>query len=193
MWRDRVFVVSAIGSRDDVSFRPGLYGDGDASDDRSAHKWVIYALDKGTREVEWERVAYRGEPIDKRHIKSTYTSATPATDGRIVVWFGSQGVQAYDIEGNFLWRVEIGRLDVGAYDIQTFELGPASSPILWNGLVLLQCDTQKDSFILAMEAETEARPLEILRPRLSTISPVSGSARCCLGHWYLSTRRRCRT
>jgi hypothetical protein len=29
-------------SRKDATFKPGLYGDGDASDDRSVHKWVIY-------------------------------------------------------------------------------------------------------------------------------------------------------
>ena len=155
MWGDRLFVVSAISSRDDVSFRPGLYGDGDASDDRSVQRWVIHAFDKETGALDWERVAHQGEPIDKRHIKSTYASATPATDGRIVVaWFGSQGVHAYDVEGNFLWRVDVGRLDLGAYDIPAFEWGPASSPILWNGLVILQCDTQEDSFILALEAET---------------------------------------
>jgi hypothetical protein len=47
-----------------------------------------------------ESVAYEGVPIETRHIKSTYASATPATDGRIVVaWFGSQGVYAYNLAG----------------------------------------------------------------------------------------------
>ena len=42
----------------------------------------------------------RASRSNKRHIKSTYASATPATDGRIVVaWFGSQGVYAYDVDG----------------------------------------------------------------------------------------------
>jgi outer membrane protein assembly factor BamB len=35
-----------------------------------------------------------------------------------------------------------------------YEWGPASSPIIWNGLVILQCDTQADSFLLALKAET---------------------------------------
>jgi outer membrane protein assembly factor BamB len=43
---------------------------------------------------------------------------------------------------------------MGAYDIPTYEWGPASSPIIWNGLVILQCDTQADSFLLALNAET---------------------------------------
>jgi outer membrane protein assembly factor BamB len=58
------------------------------------------------------------------------------------------------VNGRFLWKVDLGHLDVGAYDIPTFEWGPASSPIIWNGLVILQCDTQADSFLLALKADT---------------------------------------
>ncbi len=97
----------------------------------------------------------RASRVEKRHIKSTYANSTPATDGRIVVaWFGSQGVYAYDVNGRFLWKVDLGRLDLGAYDIPTYEWGPASSPIIWNDLVILQCDTQTDSFLLALDAAT---------------------------------------
>ena len=155
VWGGRIFVTTALTSKAKATFRPGLYGDGDASEDRSSHKWILIALDARTGKVIWERVAHEGEPIDKRHIKSTYSSSTPATDGRIVVaFFGSQGLHAYDIEGKPLWKVDLGRLDMGAYDIPTFEWGPASSPIIWNGLVLLQCDTQADSFVVALDAET---------------------------------------
>ncbi len=155
VWGDRIFVTSAISSRPNATFRPGLYGDGDASDDQSRQRWVIYAIDKRTGKTLWERVAHEGEPLNKRHIKSTYASSTPATDGRVVVaWFGSQGVYAYDLDGTLRWKVDLGRVDMGAYDIPTFEWGPASSPIIWNGLVILQCDTQADSFVLALNAET---------------------------------------
>jgi outer membrane protein assembly factor BamB len=155
VWGDRVFVTSAVSSRPDATFRPGLYGDGDASDDRSSQRWTIYAIDRGSGKIAWERVAAEGPPRNKRHIKSTYASATPATDGRIVVAsFGSEGLHAYDVNGNFLWKVDLGRVDLGAYDIPTFEWGPASSPIIWNGLVIVQCDTQADSFLLALKAET---------------------------------------
>ena len=155
VWGDRVFVTSAISSKANATFKPGLYGDGDASDDVSPHKWMLYAFDKQTGKVVWERTAAAGEPRNKRHIKSTYASASPATDGRIVVaWFGSQGVHAYDVNGTPLWQVDLGRVDMGAYDIPSFEWGPASSPIIWNDLVLLQCDTQADSFLLALDAAT---------------------------------------
>ncbi|HEV8168170.1 MAG TPA: PQQ-binding-like beta-propeller repeat protein [Pyrinomonadaceae bacterium] len=155
VWGNQIFVTSAISSDPKASFRPGLYGDGDASVDRTRHRWMIYSLDKQSGKVLWERVAYEGEPLEKRHVKGTYANSTPATDGRIVVaWFGSQGVYAYDVEGKFLWKVDLGRLDVGAYDIPTYEWGSASSPIIWKDLVILQCDTQADSFIIALNANT---------------------------------------
>lgn len=155
VWGNLIFVTTAVSSDATASFRPGLYGDGDASKDRSRHRWILYALDKRTGKIIWERVAHEGEPIEKRHIKSTYANSTPATDGRIVVaWFGSHGVHAFDVSGRFLWKVDLGRIDLGAYDIPTFEWGPASSPIIWNNLVILQCDTQTDSFLLALDAIT---------------------------------------
>jgi outer membrane protein assembly factor BamB/protein tyrosine phosphatase (PTP) superfamily phosphohydrolase (DUF442 family) len=155
VWGNRIFVTSAVSSDPKASFRPGLYGDGDASKDTSLHRWMIYAVDKQNGKVLWERVAYEGAPLEKRHIKATYANSTPATDGRIVVaWFGSQGVHAFDVSGRFLWKVDLGRIDLGAYDLPSFEWGSASSPIIWKDLVILQCDTQTDSFIMALNANT---------------------------------------
>ena len=155
VWGDVVFVTSAISTRPNATFKPGLYGDGAASDDRSEHRWMMYAIDKRTGKILWERTAAHGEPRNKRHIKSTYASSSPATNGRIfVAWFGSQGIYAYDFDGGLRWSVDLGRVDMGAYDIPSYEWGPASSPIIWNGLVIVQCDTQTDSFLLALNAET---------------------------------------
>jgi outer membrane protein assembly factor BamB len=155
VWGNQIFVTSAVSSDPKASFRPGLYGDGDASQDRSRHRWIVYALDKRNGKILWESVAHEGEPLEKRHIKATYANSTPATDGRIVVaWFGSQGVYAFDMKGRQLWKADLGRVDMGAYDIPTVEWGPASSPIIWNNLVILQCDTQADSFLLALDAAT---------------------------------------
>ena len=157
VWGDVIFVTSAISGRKDATFKPGLYGDGDASEDRSEHRWMLYALDRRTGKIRWERTAAQGAPRNKRHIKSTYASASPATDGRIVVaWFGSQGLFAYDVNGGLRWSVDLGRVDMGAYDIPSIEWGPASSPIIWNGLVIVQCDTQADSFLLALDAASGA-------------------------------------
>ena len=123
-WGDRVFVTTAVSSQGDSTFKPGLYGDGTASEDRSRHQFVVLAYDRRTGKPLWERVAYEGPPIDKRHIKSTYASATPATDGRIVVAsFGSQGVFAYDVQGKLLWKRDLGRMDLGAYNLPVLRMG----------------------------------------------------------------------
>jgi outer membrane protein assembly factor BamB len=113
----------------------------------------VYALDADTGRIVWERTAHDGVPRDKRHVKSTYASSTPATDGRVVVaWFGSEGLHAYTVDGTPLWTVDVGRVNVGG--TPTIEWGPASSPMIWEGLVFLQVDTSDDSFLVALEAET---------------------------------------
>ena len=155
VWGNRIFVTTAISSKADATFKPGLYGEGTASEDRSRHTWAILCFDKSSGAMLWRRDAFIGEPREKRHIKSTYASATPATDGRLVVAsFGSQGLHAYDVTGTFLWKVDLGRMDVGAYDIPSYEWGTASSPIIWNDLVIQQVDTQVDSFLIAFKTTT---------------------------------------
>jgi outer membrane protein assembly factor BamB len=151
VWGDRVFVTTAISSRKDASFKPGLYGEGTASEDVTLHKWNVMALDRRTGKVLWERTAYEGTPKEKRHIKATYANATPATDGKhVVAFFGSQGLYAYDVEGKLLWKRDLGRIDAGAYDSPDYEWGTASSPVLYKDLVIVQADQQKGSFVTAL-------------------------------------------
>ena len=105
-------------------------GDGDASDDRSVQKWRVLCLNARTGAVLWDRLADEGVPKEKRHIKSTYASSTPATEGEVVVaFFGSQGLHAYDLDGRPLWTRDLGRIDAGAYDLPDYEWGTASSPV----------------------------------------------------------------
>lgn len=155
VWGNRVFVTTAISGKGSASFKPGLYGAGDASDDKSAHQWKVYCLDKQTGKIVWEQLAYEGVPLEKRHIKSTYASATPATDGRYVVaFFGSQGLYAFDLKGKLVWKKDLGRLDVGAYDLPSYEWGTASSPIIYQDLVIVQCDTSQEDFLMAVDIKT---------------------------------------
>src|ERR1035437_7467421 len=97
VWGDRIYLTTAVSSRPDATFKRGLYGEGDASSDTSTQQWKVLCLDLKTGKPLWERTAYEGRPKEKRHIKSTYASPTPATDGRVLVaYFGSQGLYAYD-------------------------------------------------------------------------------------------------
>ena len=155
VWRDRIFVVTAISSRPDASFKRGLYGEGTASEDRTRQQWKLICLDRKTGKILWDRVAYEGEPKEKRHIKSTYANSTPATDGEVVVaFFGSQGLYAYDLSGKLLWKRDLGRIDAGAYDLPSYEWGTATSPIIYKDTVIVQCDQQKGSFIEAFDRKT---------------------------------------
>ena len=177
VWGNRIFVTTAISSKPDATFKPGLYGAGTASEDRSRHTWAILCFDKASGKLLWQRDAFVGEPREKRHIKSTYASATPATDGRIVVAsFGSQGLHAYDVTGKFLWKVDLGRMDVGAYDIPSYEWGTASSPIIWNDLVIQQVDTQVDSFLIALNATTGETVWKTDRDELPSWGSADGGA-----------------
>jgi outer membrane protein assembly factor BamB len=155
VWGDRLFVTTAISSRGNATFKRGLYGDGDASDDRSSHQWKVYCIDKKTGKVQWEQIAFEGPPREKRHIKSTYANATPATDGRYVVaFFGSQGLYAYDLKGQLIWKKDLGRINAGAYDLKEYEWGTASSPIIYKDLVIVQCDQQEGAFLLGVDLKT---------------------------------------
>jgi outer membrane protein assembly factor BamB len=155
IWSNKLFLTTAITSQPKASFRLGLYGAGTASEDRSEHEWQILCLDKRTGKILWQKTAKKGRPRDKRHIKATYANSSPATDGRhVVAFFGSEGLFAYSTEGKFLWEKPLGRLDVGAYDLPAYEWGSASSPIIWEGKVIVQCDTQGDSFLLAADVLT---------------------------------------
>jgi outer membrane protein assembly factor BamB len=155
VWGDRIFLTTAISSRPDATFKPGLYGEGTASEDRTSHRWVVMALDRHTGKTIWERTAYSGAPREKRHIKATYANSTPATDGRYVVaFFGSQGLYGYDVNGKELWKRDLGVLNAGAYDLPEYEWGNASSPIIYRDLAIVQCDTQGESFVMAVNVRT---------------------------------------
>jgi outer membrane protein assembly factor BamB len=155
VWGDKVFVSTAVSSDPNAKFRHGLYGDVEPSNDVSKHVWRLIALDKRSGKVLWDRVAHEGVPKTKRHPKSSQASATPATDGRhIIVSFGSEGLFAYDMEGKSLWKQDLGVLNAGWFYDPDYEWGIASSPIIWNDLVIVQCDIQKQSFLAAFNIKT---------------------------------------
>ena len=167
VWDEKLFVTTAVSSKPNATFRHGLYGDGDASDDKSIHRWQVICLDKKTGEIKWQQTAVEGIPNDKRHIKATYANSTPATDGRYVVaFFGSEGVYVYDMNGNFIWKKDLGILNVGAYDAPGYEWGSASSPIIYQDLVILQCDTQNESFVIACDIKTGETVWKSMRDEL---------------------------
>ena len=180
VWNELVFVTTAISSRDGATFRKGLYGDGDASEDRSVHEWRVIALDRRTGRERWSTLAYRGEPREKRHIKATYANQSPATDGTAVVaFFGSQGLYAFEMNGTLRWKQDLGVINAGAYDLPSYEWGNASSPIIDDGRVIVQCDGQGTGFLQAFDLKTGASLWKVERrelPSWATPTVVPGAA-----------------
>ena len=153
VWGDRVFVTTSISSADN-SLRVGLYGDINPVRDNSEHTWKVYALDKHSGAIVWQQTAHTGVPAIMRHTKSTHSSATMTTDGtRVIAYFGSEGLYAYDMDGEPLWTVDLGVLDAGFYVVPSAQWSVASSPIIWDGKVILQADVQENSFIAAFDLE----------------------------------------
>ena len=167
VWADRVFVTTAVSSDPSAQTRFGLYGDVEPSKDTSRHSWQVYALDRKTGRVIWQRVAHEGTPRVKRHPKSSQASATPATDGRrVVAWFGSEGLHAYGVDGTPLWKQDLGVVDPGWFFDPDYQWNVASSPVIHQGRVILQVDRQQQSFIAAFDLETGKLAWKTDRPEI---------------------------
>jgi len=156
IWGSRVFVTTAVSKAGDKTLRTGLYGDVKPVDDVSEHEWKMYALDKSTGRIVWERTAFTSAPLARRHPKATQANSTPATDGRrVVAAFGSIGLLiAWDMNGKELWRAHLGVLDSGWFLDPSFQWGHSSSPIIHGNLVILQGDVHKTSYIAAWDIAT---------------------------------------
>ncbi len=155
VWGDKVFVVTAVNSAAKDETRFGLFGDVAPVKDDPKHAWKVYALDKSTGKVLWERTAYEGIPKIKRHPKSSHAASTPATDGKyLIVNFGSEGLYAYDLNGKLLWKKDLGVLDAGWFYDADYQWEYGSSPIIYKNLVIVQADLQKNSFIAAYDIKT---------------------------------------
>jgi outer membrane protein assembly factor BamB len=158
VWGERVYLTTAVplepasgelklGNSDQAGI--------DAAKDLVRHSWRLLAIDRATGRVAWERTAHEGVPRIKRHVKASHASATPATDGKYVVaLFGSEGLFCFDAAGRQLWKQDLGLMDVGLVDDPTYQWGPASSPIIVDGRVIVQNDRHKDSFLVAFDLAT---------------------------------------
>jgi outer membrane protein assembly factor BamB len=174
VWGNRVFVTTAISSQPDQKIRIGNYGDVASVNDKSKHTWQVLCLDRDTGQILWTRTAYEGVPKIKRHLKGSQANCTPATDGRhVIACFGSEGLYCYDSAGKQLWKRDLSTLDSSfAIDVE-YEWGFGNSPVVYEGLVILQCDLSHDSFIAAFDVETGAKVWSTPRDEIpSWSSPV---------------------
>jgi outer membrane protein assembly factor BamB len=157
VWENKIFLTTAIEGEEVAGAKAAKHVIGDKDfvhpDSVGAnkkHTFKVVALNRDTGKILWNVVAWEGTPYDDRHRKSSYAASTPATDGKLVyAYFGSEGIYAYDFNGKLAWKADVGKL-------ANLGMGTATSPILFENLVILQCDEDNGtgSFIVALDKKT---------------------------------------
>ena len=155
LWGDLVCVTTAD-SGQAAELKVGLYGDIEPVANEVAHRWEVRCLEKATGAERWTAMAHRGVPGIPRHPKATHANSTLATDGtHLVAMFGSEGLYAYDLEtGRELWTIDLGVLESGFFRAPTALWGFAASPVIHDGLVVIQADVLNGSFLAAFDVST---------------------------------------
>jgi outer membrane protein assembly factor BamB len=154
VWGDRIFLTTAINSdTDNPSVETGWAGGaGQSAKDTGQWTWQVICLQLRTGKILWTKDACVGEPTIKRHLKASHANCTPATDGKLVVaFFGSEGLYCFDVDGKSIWKHNFGKLVSGPYDAPDLEWGFASSPIIHDGRVIVQCDCLNANFVAILD------------------------------------------
>ena len=155
IWGKKIFLTSSIegpvvtGAKAVQHIRSGqVYVHPDSVGGDHSYTLMVLCLDRDTGKVVWEKTAYQGTVYDDRHRKNTYASSTPVTDGRFVyAFFEAEGLYCYDFDGKLIWKKSLGK-------IAKMGMGHGMSPVLYEGLIILQCDQEDGgpgSFITALD------------------------------------------
>jgi len=164
VWGDRAFVTTAVSGDVEPYLRTGLYGESPDHPEDLEHDFRVYCIDRNSGKIHWKVSAHRGVPRVKRHVKSSHSNSTPATDGKhVVAFFGSEGLYCYDFNGRLLWKQDLGLLDSGAPDLPEIQWGFASSPIIHKDTVYVQCDVNNQSFVAALDVNDGKEKWRALR------------------------------
>ena len=147
-----LIVFTTVVSDGDVEFpEGGWYGGGERDIPADTHHWLIYALDLDTGEPRWTTEVHSGAPQSSHHVKNTFASESPVTDGeRLYVMFGNLGIYALDFNGTVLWSRELGT------SATRNGWGTAGSPVVHDGRLYVVVDTDDQSYIAALSGETGA-------------------------------------
>ena len=169
IWGNQIFLTTVVSDGESQEPRMGLYfpfGSPETTDDGrfpdpkpgdlmerevDVHHWLVYAFDFDTGELEWTSEVNVGEPQFDRHLKNTFASSTPVTDGeRVYAYFGNVGVFALDMAGEVVWE---RRFDPA---VTRLGWGPAASPVLHDDTLFIVNDNDDQSFVVALDAATGA-------------------------------------
>lgn len=150
VWGDRIFITSAVSQSDTDLPKKGLYfgGNRDKPSDK-IHNWMVYCIDFNTGKILWEKLAHKAVPKHPLHIKNSYASETPVTDGeRLYAYFGNIGMFCYDMQGKVLWSKTFQSVKT------RYNWGTAASPVLHKDKLFIVNDNEDQSFLVALDTKT---------------------------------------
>lgn len=156
---DRIFLTGAEGGNLQDSGRAEKVID-------AGGKLFTFCLDKSSGKILWRREAPRPR-IEIYQRTNSPASPSPASDGRSVfVFLADYGILAYGLDGNELWRTPLGPFN----NVN----GHGSSPIVWRDLVILVCDQDTNSYIIALDKKTGRQRWRAERPEVtrSYVTPL---------------------
>lgn len=149
VWGNQVFLTSVINTGDTEPPKKGLYFGGERPIPPAEHRWMVYAVNFQTGKVLWEREVYKAIPKFSRHLKNSFASETPVTDGeRVYAYFGNVGLFVFDMKGTLLWKQ--------MFDAKKtrFGWGTAASPVVYKDKIFIVCDNDEQSYLVALDKKT---------------------------------------
>jgi outer membrane protein assembly factor BamB len=150
VWGRRIFLTTVTTDGEFEMPKKGLYFGGErAKPSRDIHHWTVLCLDWDTGKRLWQREVHQGPPASTVHVKNTYASETPITDGeRVYAYFGNVGIFCLNMEGKELWSKKWGSFKTAN------GWGTAASPVLHQGRLYIVNDNEEKSFLVALDAAT---------------------------------------
>jgi outer membrane protein assembly factor BamB len=148
VWGNRVFLTTVVNSGATPEAKKGLYFKGEQREPPdSVHRWKVLCLDLTTGKILWQQTVHEGQPSTTLHIKNTYASETPVTDGkRVYAYFGNLGVFCFDLDGKQIWSKNLEPHATRA------GWGTAASPVIYKDRLLIVNDNEESSYLLALDA-----------------------------------------
>ena len=124
----------------------------------------VVCLDPATGRISWETTLFAVDKPDPVHWLNSWATPTPvAEEGRVYCDFGTFGTACLDgATGRVLWQQRL------ALDHQ---VGPGSSPVLWQNLLILVRDGRDAQFVVALDKDTGQTVWKTDRPPINVSSP----------------------
>jgi outer membrane protein assembly factor BamB len=150
VWGDRVYLTTVVNEGETEPPKKGLYFGGERKEPpQTVHQWRVMALDRQTGKILWNQQASHGVPESSIHVKNSYASETPVTDGtHVYAYFGNRGVYCYTMDGQLVWE-----LPVHAHKTR-LGWGTSASPVLHEDRLYIVNDNDEKSYLVALDKLT---------------------------------------